>query len=176
MEKPVAGDGTLVRRSGVISPPTEKCFKQDYEPYSSILATFRGRVVDIGGGAGVARHYLPPATEYLVADPSLTWQSSRWSCLAGQFLCLANAPNFVRAVGEFLPFPDGSFDAALFILELEPCGPTRAGPSRSRTRLKPEGRFLIVLEDMPPALLDWTQRTFFTLRQVQRANIGSAIC
>jgi hypothetical protein len=38
--------------------------------------------------------------------------------------------------------------------------------------LKPEGRFLIVLEDMPPALLDWPQRTFFTLRQVQRANIG----
>ncbi len=123
---------------------TENCFKQDYEPYSSILATFRGRVLDVGGGAGVARHYLQPVTEYIVADPSLTWRGSQWSRVVGQFPCLANAPNFVRAVGEFLPFPDGSFDAALSFWSLNHVDqPERVLQEVGRV-LKPEGRFLMV--------------------------------
>ena len=158
----------------LVSSPrqTENCFKQDYEPYSSILATFRGRVLDIGGGAGVARHYLPPATEYLVADPSLTWQSSRWSCLVGQFPCLANAPNFVRAVGEFLPFPDGSpSDAAVSFWSLNHVNqPERVLQEVGRV-LKPGGRFLIVLEDMRPTLLDWPQRILFSLADKYNARI-----
>jgi hypothetical protein len=37
--------------------------------------------------------------------------------------------------------------------------------------LKPEGRFLIVLEDMPPALLDWPQRILFSLGDEYNARI-----
>jgi SAM-dependent methyltransferase len=157
----------------LVSSPrqTEDCFKQDYEPYSRILATLRGRVLDIGGGSGVVRHYLPPDTEYLVADPSHIWQSSRLACLVEQFPCLANAPNFVKAVGEFLPFPEGSFDAALSFWSLNHVDqPERVLQEVGRV-LKPGGRFLIVLEDMPPALLDWPQRIIFSLGDKYNARL-----
>jgi SAM-dependent methyltransferase len=142
---------------------TINCFSQDYQPFSAILASFRGHVLDLGGGTGIVRHYLPPSTEYLVADPSLTWRRSRWSSLAEQFPCLATQPNFIRAVGEYLPFPDGSFDAALSFWSLNHVDqPERVLQEVGRV-LKPEGRFLIVLEDMPPVWYDWPRHILISL-------------
>ena len=62
-------------------------------------------------------------------------------------------PNFVRAVGEYLPFPDASFDAALSFWSLNHVDqPERVLQEVGRV-LKPEGRFLIVLEDMSPIFM-----------------------
>jgi hypothetical protein len=63
----------------LISSPVqaENCFTQDYDPYAPVLATFRGRLLDLGGGNGVVRHYLSRTVQYLRRQD---FQETRKSC------------------------------------------------------------------------------------------------
>ena len=141
----------MVRRFEVFSCPDLKLFSSGLSAFLAVLGAFSGRVLDLGGGTGIVRHYLPPAVDYLVADPSVTWRTFGSSPLEEQFPCLATQPNFVRAVGEYLPFADASFDAVLSFWSLNHVDRPERVLKVVRRVLEPQGRFLIILEDMPPA-------------------------
>jgi len=126
------------------------CFLHDYSPIASVLATLSGVVLDVGGGIGLVRHYLPRGTEYIIIDPSLQWLRTEWSSLTAHFPCLKLLPNFVRGVGEYLPFPPRAFDTVLACWSLNHTrNPGQVFREVWRV-LRSSGRFLIILEDMVP--------------------------
>jgi SAM-dependent methyltransferase len=131
-----------------------QCFENDYRPFEPSLATLAGSILDIGGGNGVARHFLPTGVGYTVIDPSLDWLGAEWHALGGSYPCLEDRPSFVRGVGEHLPFPAASFDHALSFWSLNHARhPERVLHEAARV-LRPGGRLLLVLEDMAPRWLD----------------------
>src|SRR4051812_40646936 len=97
----------------VDAPWSRSCFTNDYGPFSAILKSYTGTVLDLGGGAGVTRHYLRPDVRYMVVDPSLMWLGAEWATLADEFSCLAGPPPFVRGTGEALPVRSRAFDVVL---------------------------------------------------------------
>lgn len=131
-----------------------RAIHSDYDPLAPLLAGFWGRIVDVGGGSGVARHFLSPEVEYLVVDPKATWLDPRWRALADVFPCLETAPPFVRGVAERLPLADGAFDCALMVSVLNHVSrPAEAVGELARV-LKRGGRCLVVLEDVEPGWRD----------------------
>lgn len=134
----------------------------DYTPYATHLATFSGKVLDIGGGAGIAQHYLPPETQYVVLDPSLDWLRVEWREMERYFPRLAQRPCFVRGVGEQLPFPAETFDAVFAFWSLNHADDPAQVFQEAHRVLRPEGRFLIVLEDMEPNWSDLLKPNFLS--------------
>jgi SAM-dependent methyltransferase len=130
------------------------CFTNDYGPFRSILGSYTGTVLDLGGGAGVTRHYLSAGTRYVVVDPSVMWLGTQWATLADEFPSLATPPAFVRGTGEALPVHSRVFDVVLAFWALNHASdPTRIFQQVARA-LRPGGRFLVVLEDMEPRWRD----------------------
>jgi SAM-dependent methyltransferase len=141
-------------REMVATDWSRACFTNDYSPFHSILGAYTGTVLDLGGGAGVTRHYLRAGTRYVVVDPSLMWLDAEWATLADEFSCLATPPAFVRGTGEALPVRSGAFDVVLTFWTLNHASdPTRIFQQTARA-LRPGGRFLLVLEDMEPRWRD----------------------
>jgi SAM-dependent methyltransferase len=130
------------------------CFEEDYRAYRRLFATLTGRVLDIGGGNGVARHYLTSAGCYVVLEPELDWLDGSWAGLADRFPCLAAPPWFIRGVGEHLPFSDGGFDAVLVLWALNHAADPAMVVGEAGRVLRPGGLLVLVLEDMPPRWLD----------------------
>jgi SAM-dependent methyltransferase len=128
-------------------------YDRDYGPYRDYLLGLTGDVLDLGGGAGVTRHFLREHVRYVVLDPSPAWLDRSWESLEDRFPCLKEPLSFVRGVGENLPFADGSFDAILSFWSLNHASdPEKVFREVWRT-LRPEGKFLAVLEDMPDPLV-----------------------
>ena len=125
-------------------------YRTDYGPFAATLATYGGRVLDIGGGNGLVRHYLMRDADYLVVDPSVEWLGSAWSAIDAEFPCLAEPLCFVRGVGEALPFPDATFDAALSIWSLNHAARPAQMIREACRVLRPGGRLLLILDDVPP--------------------------
>lgn len=73
------------------------------------LATFRGRVIDIGAGQSPWRVWLPIGTEYQGIDVGH----------AGDFGMTVRHNDVIYYDGKIMPFPDNSFDSALCIEVLE---------------------------------------------------------
>lgn len=136
------------------------CFTIDYKPYAPLLATLSGRILDLGGGNGVVRHYLPDEAQYVSLDPSLDWLQAEWSSLADAFPCLETPPDFVRGVGEHLPFQVQAFDAVLAFWSLNHVSQPEAVFHEVHRVLKPGGKFLVILEDMEPGWLDLLRKPF----------------
>jgi SAM-dependent methyltransferase len=136
------------------------CLLSDYTPYSPFLADLSGDILDIGGGIGLPRNHLPSNTNYIVLDPSLEWLKTDWSILSESFPCLANKPNFVRGVGESLPFLSESFDAVLSFWSLNHTSDPQMVFSEITRVLRPGGKILVVLEEMVPQWLDLVNPRF----------------
>jgi ubiquinone/menaquinone biosynthesis C-methylase UbiE len=136
------------------------CFLADYTPYATLLASISGDVLDLGGGIGIPRHYLPLETRYTAIDPSVRWLNTDWSALLNSFPCLERKPNFIRGVGEYLPFSPQSFDAVLSFWSLNHASNPKLVFSEVKRVLKPSGKFLIVLEDMIPQWRDLVNPMF----------------
>ncbi|MDQ4077911.1 MAG: class I SAM-dependent methyltransferase [Chloroflexota bacterium] len=130
------------------------CFLSDYTPFTSFLATLEGTVLDIGGGIGIVRHYLPDGIRYITVEPSLSWLSMEWTPLAEYFPCLCSEPSFVRGVGEYLPFASNSVNAILAFWSLNHVAEPQSVFREVWRVLQPGGIFLVVLEDMTPNLWD----------------------
>lgn len=141
------------------------CFSVEKHPYAAILASLSGDILDIGGGHGLPRHFLSENTRYVVLDPSLYWILSDWSSMTESFPCLKEKPDFVRGVGEYLPFPSRSFDAALSFMSLNHAGDPKGVLDEVARVLRPGGRFLLVVEDMIPTWSDLFD-PFFPAAQV----------
>lgn len=136
------------------------CLANDYAPHAAYLNSLGGVILDIGGGRGIVRHYLPAGTEYIVIDPSIEWLRTDWSHLRLQFPCLERAPCFVRGVGECLPFRSEAFNAVLAFWSLNHAiDPGTVFAEAFRTLL-PGGRFRVVLEDMVPGWADLLDHKF----------------
>ena len=145
----------------IANPAAAKdCFVNDYAPYAPLLATLSGDVLDVGGGVGIVRDYLPRDVQYIVVDPSLDWLGDEWAPLAKDFPSLETKPHFVRGVGEYLPFPDEAFDAVLTLWTLNHVADPGLVFSEVYRVLRSGGRFLIILEDMPPSWGDIANGTF----------------
>src|SRR5690348_873691 len=79
------------------------CFEKDYRPYAGLLGALTGRILDVGGGNGVVRHYLREDTEYVVLEPELAWLDGQWTDIVDRFPCLARPPCFGRGRGAYMP-------------------------------------------------------------------------
>jgi hypothetical protein len=52
-----------------------RAFGFDYAPLAPVLLALRGRVLDVGGGLGVTRHWLAPGVSYTLVEPSASWKA-----------------------------------------------------------------------------------------------------
>lgn len=144
----------------IAGPAAAEELLEDYTLYAPLLATLSGDILDLGGGIGIVRDYLPRDTRYTVIDPSLDWLGSEWSSLTEHFPSLETKPRFVRGIGEHLPFPDRTFDVVLALWSLNHVDVPEAVFGEVCRVLRPGGRFLVVLEDMAPGWGDIADGTF----------------
>ncbi|MFQ4139750.1 glycosyltransferase [Nodosilinea sp. PGN35] len=136
------------------------CLLSDYTPFTTFLNSLSGKILDVGGGVGLVRHYLSHNTEYTVLDPSLDWLGKEWENLSEIFPCLAAPPLFVQGVGEYIPFPDAQFDAVVSFWSANHCSEPQKFFEEVERVLRPGGTFFIVLEDMVPLWQDLLNPSF----------------
>lgn len=135
-------------------PHAAAAFTSDLAPLSEMLALCRGRVLDIGGGNGLVREYLPDGIEYVSIDPDVSWLDARWDRLVTAFPCLRQPLAFIRGQGEALPCADGSFDAALALFSLNHAASPAHVVAEAARVLRPGAPFVVVLEDVEPRVGD----------------------
>lgn len=128
----------------------EQGLLSDYSAHAEFLGTLRGRIVDVGGGAGIAARFMPHASEYVVVDPSRLWVTARWADFARKLRTSGPEPQFVHAAGEAIPIPDASFDSAICFWALNHARHPALCVAEIARVLRPGGLAYLVLEDMPP--------------------------
>lgn len=69
-----------------------------------------GIVLDVGGGAGTVREFLPEHVKFVSVDPWLSCLHEIPRARIEAYSCLNRPLNFIGAVSEFLPFIDSQFD------------------------------------------------------------------
>jgi SAM-dependent methyltransferase len=126
----------------------------DYAPHAAALRSLDGRVLDVGGGAGVAAKFLKPSVDYTVIDPSPTWVSPEWAALARRFHNKSKGPTHVVGVGENLPFEKASFDAALAFWSLNHARDPGQCIAEIARVVRPGGRAYLVIDDVEPTWAD----------------------
>lgn len=127
---------------------------RDYAPYAAWLSQRNGTILDVGGGAGLVREFLPSDATYINIEPSPMWQRPEWNRVQKQFNCVASPQLLVRGVAEHLPFRATQFDTVLSFWSLNHASRPETAVKEIIRVLKPSGRFLVVLEDMEPSWLD----------------------
>jgi SAM-dependent methyltransferase len=142
-------------RDLISDPATARAaFAADFGGFRHQLARCGGNVLDVGGGNGLSRAYLPPSVRYVSLDPDPGWLTPAWLAIASTFPVLSRPLDFVQGVAERLPFHEAVFDAVLTIFSLNHCADPRAAIREIARVLRPGGRWLLVLEDVEPAWSD----------------------
>jgi SAM-dependent methyltransferase len=126
----------------------------EYAPHADYLSTLRGRVLDVGGGAGLAGRYLHPSCRYVVLDPSPLWNSDEWSSFGRDFRGDLSSIEHVEGVGEAIPFPDDTFDAVVAMWALNHAQDPYLCVREMARVAQPGASVLMVLEDMEPSWSD----------------------
>jgi ubiquinone/menaquinone biosynthesis C-methylase UbiE len=125
----------------------------------ALLASARGRVLEIGAGTGAnLDHYPDAVTELVLTEP----EEPMARRLEGKLVAAGGArrSEVVRAPAESLPFPDDSFDTAVCTLVLcTVSDPERALKELDRV-LKPGGRLLFIehVRSDDPGVAKWQDR------------------
>lgn len=149
-----------------------KAFAADFESLRGSLASLRGRLLDVGGGNGLVRDYLPSVTDYVSLDPDQAWLDPSWDALAPWKPCLQLPLQFVRGLAEHLPFADASFDSVAAVFSLNHClSPQEAFRQMLRV-MKPGGVLLLVLEDVEPGWRDALMGIYRDWRGWSRARLA----
>ncbi|MDP8969934.1 MAG: class I SAM-dependent methyltransferase [Actinomycetota bacterium] len=141
----------LARRRGAVSRPV---FARWYgllsrraergelgERRRALLRQASGRVLDLGAGTGESFEHFPSTVGGVVAmdpDRAMTRQAQRRLHSAGIPVWL------VRAVGERLPFPAGSFDTAVATLVLCTVAEPETTTAELHRVLRPGGQLLFM--------------------------------
>jgi ubiquinone/menaquinone biosynthesis C-methylase UbiE len=120
------------------------------------LAAARGRTIDIGAGTGANLGLFPAEAEVVMAepDPHMTKRLRHKLEEAG------SAIELVEAGAEELPFPDASFDTAVFTLVLCTVPDPPAALAEAARILKPGGQLLFVehVRAEDPGMARWQDR------------------
>ena len=148
-----------------------QAYRNDLEPLRPLFTRLGSRVLDVGGGNGLLRHVLEPATDYVAVDPSPLWLDSRWLAIADAFPCLRAPLAFVGGVGEHLPFPDGAFDAVTSVWSLNHSARPSAVIGEVRRVLAPRGEFVLVLDDVAPRWSDLAAGRYADFRYPTRLGL-----
>jgi SAM-dependent methyltransferase len=129
-----------------------RAFQNDYRTIAGILAECKGRVLDVGGGIGITREWLPSEEDYVVLEPSELWSDARWLAWSDRFPSLTRPAVHFRGFAEALPFARGTFDVVLHLWTLNHVGDATLSVQEGLRVLRPGGRFVAVLEE---ARLTW---------------------
>src|SRR6478735_2233217 len=121
------------------------------------LSRARGRTLDVGAGTGAnIGLFGPEATEIVYAepDPHMTKRLRRRLAEAG------DRSEVVEAPAERLPFPDDSFDTAVFTLVLCTVTDQRSALNEAARVLRPGGQLLFLehVRASDPGLARWQDR------------------
>jgi len=128
-----------------------EAFRSDFQTLRPLLQESRGRVLDVGGGNGLVRAFLPGIDQYVSIDPGADWLNADWRPLLQHFPGLPDRLDFVQGVGESLPFDDQSFDTVLLLFSLNHADdPARVVAETCRV-LRAGGVALFALEDVEPS-------------------------
>jgi ubiquinone/menaquinone biosynthesis C-methylase UbiE len=104
-----------------------------------------GRILDVGGGAGSVRHFLPQGAEFVSVDPFIDCVGNVPPAKKAVYPCLSQHLNFVAACAEFLPFQAGSFDWVHMRSMLDHVHSPDLALLEARRVLKPGGKLVIGL-------------------------------
>jgi ubiquinone/menaquinone biosynthesis C-methylase UbiE len=143
---------------------TELAYQLDLGAFAPRLAACEGRVLDVGGGNGVLRHFLPHGVNYVSVDPSTAWMEGTWRAMARAFPCLVEPLAFVRGTAEHLPFATGLFDWVVSFWSLNHTVDPPAALAQMARVLRRGGSLLLVLEDMQPTWRDVWSGAYFDHR------------
>jgi SAM-dependent methyltransferase len=146
-----------------------RAFEIDYRNIAGILRECSGRILDVGGGIGITREWLPSEADYLLLEPSAMWADSRWLAWTDRFPCLKRPPVHVRAFAESLPFLSNTFDVVLHLWTLNHVIDARRGVREGLRVLRRGGRLIAVLEEMPRSWSDVWNAAGTTLGKRARA-------
>ena len=104
-----------------------------------------GRVLDVGGGAGSVRHFLPPGTQFVSVDPFIGCVDNVPPAKKAVYPCFNEHLNFIAACAEFLPFQATSFDWVHMRSMLDHVHSPDLALLEARRVLKPNGKLVIGL-------------------------------
>jgi ubiquinone/menaquinone biosynthesis C-methylase UbiE len=122
-----------------------------------VLAEARGRTIDLGAGTGANIGLFPEAvTELVFAEPDPHMAKRLRHRLAGS----GQEAEVVEASAQSLPFPDDSFDTAVFTLVLCTVPDPAAALTETARVLRPGGKLLFVehVRAEDPGLARWQNR------------------
>lgn len=139
---------------GAVHDQAAAALEAEYRPLAELLTSMRGRVLDVGGGAGLSAMYLAPEVDYTVIDPGQVWADPEWAHIRGTLASRGPEPKFIVGTAENLPFIDGSFDAVLALWSLNHVADPERAIHEVHRVLVDQGKALFVVEDMEPTWLD----------------------
>jgi SAM-dependent methyltransferase len=102
-----------------------------------LLASARGRVLELGAGTGLNLRHYPDGVDLVVSEPDPAMRGRLQRRAAGR-------ATVVDAGAEALPFADGSFDTVVSTLVLCTVGDPDAALREIRRVLAPDGRLLLI--------------------------------
>jgi ubiquinone/menaquinone biosynthesis C-methylase UbiE len=122
-----------------------------------ILAAANGRTIDIGAGTGVNAELFPEGlAELVLAEPD----EHMLKRLRPKMAEGGRKVEVVQAPADSLPFPDDTFDTAVFTLVLCTVPDQRAALAEAARVLRPGGKLLFVehVRSEEPGLARWQDR------------------
>lgn len=102
-----------------------------------------GVILDVGGGAGTVREFLPETVQFVSIDPYINALHEIQPSRREAYTCLERPLNFIAATAEFLPFIAESFDWVHMRSMLDHVQVPDLALLEARRVLKSDGRALI---------------------------------
>jgi ubiquinone/menaquinone biosynthesis C-methylase UbiE len=104
-----------------------------------------GSILDVGGGVGTVREFLPETVQFVSIDPYINAPHEIQPANREAYSCLNLPLNFIAATAEFLPFIAESFDWLHMRSMLDHVQVPDLALCEARRVLKPDGRVMIGL-------------------------------
>jgi len=102
-----------------------------------------GAILDVGGGAGTVREFLPEEVQFVSIDPYINSINEIPPARREAYTCLARPLNFMAANAEFLPFVAESFDWVHMRSMIDHVQIPDLAILEAHRVMKPDGRLLI---------------------------------
>ncbi|HET7485968.1 MAG TPA: class I SAM-dependent methyltransferase [Solirubrobacterales bacterium] len=127
------------------------------EKRREVLSEAAGRTIDIGAGTGLNLELFPPeVSELVLAEPDPHMLKK----LEEKLSASSREASVVRSPAEKLPFPDDSFDTAVFTLVLCTVPDPASALAEAARLLRPGGKLLFLehVRSEDPGLARWQDR------------------